>query len=225
MKKLIFLLIFSTSFNAFSQVKLSPGFRIGMNYSTILVPSDFEYYTNDPTTFTSSRVENYGYNYKKGLYIGALLNIQYSKSYALQPELTYSNQGAKAEFLNDKNINIHFFSIGAINKFFIMKDEKFHLLVGTSLDFIINKSDLINEEEYELNRGVKNGIDFSFFLGLGYQFNSGLTFEARYKRGTRGVFSDDYIILLKKDSHRSSLFQFGIAYKFDLKKESKKFVK
>ena len=172
---------------------MSPGLRIGANYANL---------------------SNTNMDSKTGLYIGAILNIQYSSFYALQPELFYSNQGAESRFYEDEDVNIDYLSIGMSNKFYVMRDARFHLLVGLSLDFNLDYSFIsLANNGWDSNTFF---IDIAFYGGLGYQFDFGLALEARYKHGTIGVFTDEFFD--ENNSHMNSLFQFGMAYKFDKRK-------
>ncbi|MCF6297217.1 MAG: PorT family protein [Flavobacteriaceae bacterium] len=216
MKKLILILTLTFSFTSQAQKEANWGIRAGVNYSTISIGS-------------SNQINRYEFNYKKGLYIGAILNIQYSDSYAFQPEITYSNQGGKAKSSENKDENIHYLSLAATNKFFIKKDKRFHILIGANVDFNLRDNMIENKSAYgeDSNNDNITAIDFALFTGLGYQFDSGLTLEARYKYGFLAVFSDEIFenIINRREGSRNSLFQFGMAYTFDLKKKSKKIVK
>lgn len=193
MKKLLLLLMMFVFMTTYSQKKVGMGFRIGANY----------------TTLTNTELD-----WKTSLYLGGFLNIQFSNLYAMQPEITYSNQGAESRFYEDEVVNISYISIGLTNKFYVLNDANFHLLVGANLDFNL---------EYSFISLANNGWDSDTFFfdvavygGLGYQFDFGLALEARYKHGTIGVFTDEFFD--EDNSHMNSLFQFGLAYKFDFKK-------
>jgi len=199
MKKyiLIALLLVVTS-TAFSQKKAHLGFKAGMNYSTL----------------TNSRVD---FDYKPGVYVGMFLGIQVADFYTLQPELYYSNQGTKLGSRSedfDFNGNIHYVTIGIANKFFVMKDQHFHIIVGAGfdLDWDDNFFNLINNG-FESNNIFF--LDMNLFGGLGYQFDSGLAIEARYKQGLIGVFTDEFF---DSNSHFNAVFQVGMSYKFDFNK-------
>lgn len=204
MKKTLFtILLLTVCFLSHAQKKAKLGIKIGANYSTIL----------DPKEETSNRNE---FKPKTSIYIGAFLDIKRSDFYTLQPELVYSNQGGKAKFLENEDVNLHYICLTIANKFFILKDEGLHLIVGSSIDFNLEDNFVSLENMTTSNYFL---IDFAFFGGLGYQFKSGLTIEFRYKRGILDVFDDDYFLIFPSDiGNKNSLFQFGLAYKFNLKK-------
>ena len=76
MKNLLFALAFVLiSSTTFSQVKVRPGIKMGINFSSL---------TNTAQAST-----------KGGEYAGLFVNIHLAKFYELQVEAMYSNQGAK----------------------------------------------------------------------------------------------------------------------------------
>ncbi len=196
MKKIIVTLILLSSTILFSQKKAKLGIKAGANYSTI----------------TATNLDA-----KMGLYAGLFLNIQVSDFYVLQPELFYSNQGGTSKSLGDKDIEIHYISLSLANKFFVMKDQRFHLIAGMGIDLDFDDN-FVNFR----NNGFNDRIFFMdavFFGGLGYQFDIGLTIEARYKRGAIGVFTFDSWDI--ESNNYNTVFQFGMAYRFDFKKQKK----
>lgn len=187
---LLFGLLFTMNYSGFSQSRAKFGLKAGLNYSTI----------------TNTNLE-----YKPGFYAGSLLDISFSDFYTMQPELTYSGQGASSKIGGD--INIHYISVALANKFFIANKTGFHLIagMGVDIDFEDNFRNLANNG-FESNNNIFF-MDISFFLGMGYELNNGLTFEGRYKHGSIGVFSDEFFE--ENNNRYNSLFQFGVSYKFD----------
>lgn len=200
MKKLLFLLLISGT-TVFSQVKIRPGARLGINVSNI------------------SSLENT--SSKTGLNAGLFVNVHFSHFYELQLETSYSNQGAEIKYnssrrldpiftVADDNLDLEYISIGVINKFFIIKDSGLHLMVGPSID--VNIGD---------GYADFTPIDLSFTLGIAYELPFGLTVEARYKQGiidlddgfTTINSNDDYYDEGK--NYLNSTIQIGASYKFD----------
>src|SRR5690606_5800873 len=146
MKKLFLAIVFvALSLPTFSQVKVRPGIRLGMNASTI---------TNH---YNSDRVI--------GLNGAMFVNIHLANFYELQPELTYSNQGYNGVNHNylepydsiistiDEFVNTHYLGLGIANKFYFVRDLGLHYILGPSLEFNIS-----NDAYYDMTP-----IDFSFF--------------------------------------------------------------
>ncbi|MGY0391042.1 outer membrane beta-barrel protein [Bizionia sp. KMM 8389] len=211
MKKLLLTLVFTTiSIVSFSQVKVRPGLKVGMNSSTV---------TNIEN---ASRVS--------GLQAAMFLNIHFSRVYELQIEASYSNQGYKQDaytltnpynsqlqHVNGKEVTINYIGAAVSNKFFFIPDVGLHILVGPSLE--VNVSDS--------SHGDIIPIDLAFFVGIGYEFPMGLGLEARYKQGIVDVrdnyyydpyfdpdysYSNDYYY--NGNNGLNSVFQFSVYYKF-----------
>lgn len=190
---LVFVLIASS---VFSQKKSNLGIKAGLNYTSLSSPD-----TN--------------FEYRPGLYIGLVLPVKLSNFYTMQPELYYSNQGADgANNFDELEIVIHYVSLGFVNKFYVMKDQHFHLLAGIGLDLDWDDN-ILNQANSGFEGNNIFAFDMTVFGGLGYQFDMGLTIEARYKRGLIGVFTNEFF---EESTHFNSVFQFGMSYKFDLKK-------
>ncbi len=106
-------MLLALSATAFSQVKVRPGVRLGLNSSSI---SNIDNSTN-----------------KIGLNAAAFVNIRLAKFYALQPEITYNQQGVNDLYyktldpyygdyiINTTNdVEINYVGIGLANKFYII---------------------------------------------------------------------------------------------------------
>lgn len=181
-----------------AQVTVSPGIRGGLNISNF-------------TNFGSS-------DPKTDFYVGGLVAIKFNTFFTLQPELTYTRQGAEVrEFAIEGpgsrtvNYNLNYLSLGAVAKFHF-GGKGFHILAGPSLD--IKTDD--NFPEYDYNPA---GIDLAFVGGVGYSLPNGLTFEARFKQGLVDIYGyegldEDYYY---DDIVLNRVFQIGISYTFKVK--------
>lgn len=207
MKKILFATAFIfMSFTTFSQVKVRPGFRAGLNFSKIT------------HTENASR--------KTGANAAMFVNIHLSRFYELQPELTYSNQGWSYDGHSyitpyDSTVNIeshdvssHYIGMSMTNKFYMSPKMGLHILLGPG--FEINISD-------DYRNDSLTPVDMVFFAGLGYEFPFGLGLEARYKQGIidvdtsyydyyeNGYYDDNYY---NGKNKLNSVFQFNVYYKF-----------
>lgn len=201
MKKvtLIAFVLFTGLLTSQAQVSVSPGIRGGLNLSNL-------------TNFGSSDI-------KPDFYVGGSVAVKFNKYFTLQPELTYSRQGAKSrEFLiggygyNDVNYDLNYLTIGAVGKFHF-GGNGFHVLAGPSVDIKIDD----NFPNYETS---PIGADIAFVGGIGYSLPNGLTFEARFKHGLIDIYgydnmnNNDYYY---DDIVLNYAFQFGISYTFRVK--------
>ncbi|BFM43026.1 outer membrane beta-barrel protein [Flavobacterium sp. CFS9] len=185
--------------NLQAQVTFKPGLRAGASFST----------------FSNTRSD-----YKTDFYIGGFGEIKLTKIYTLQPEITYSQQGAKNvktfistnngnDVVSSKDLEIDYLSIAAVNKFTLKNGFQFQ--AGPTLDFRLQDNLL-----YE-----KSDIDLAFIMGIGYRLPSGLTFEARFKKGIVDVLDSDYYGSNGNNSdywfgdyNTNVSFQLGISYPF-----------
>jgi len=195
---LIAFILFIGLTTSHAQMKVSPGIRGGLNLSTL-------------TNINNNSM-------KSDYYIGGLVEMKFNKYFTLQPELTYSRQGANSEEYmlgsnnEDRKYELNYVTLGAVAKF-NFGGQGFHVLAGPSLD--IKTDD--NFGRYGYN---PIGTDLAFVGGIGYSLPNGLTFEARFKQGLIDIYGyddidyDDYyyeqIIL-------NQVFQFGISYTFKVK--------
>ena len=193
------------SIPTFSQVKVSPGVKVGLNNSSI---SNFD----DASS-------------KTGIYGGLFLNLHLSDVYELQFETMYSSQGAKANYYyydyftgntiveKDKEAILDYVSIGIANKIFIIRDLGLNLIIGPSIDIKVNDN-FDNEET--------SPLDLAFFGGIGYEFPFGLGIEARYKQGIIDI--DDGFTTIggdseyEDDNNLNSVIQIGVSYRFNFRR-------
>lgn len=218
MRKAIVLLgIVLAAFSAQAQISVKPGLRAGLNFSK---------FTNSDT------------NLKTDFFVGGSIAIKLNKLYTLQPEVTYSRQGAKLNFYpvyidqtfdpaintnyHQQTLQLDYLSVAVINKFTFGKG--FQALVGPSFDFKI--ADNFWKNSYD----TPIGFDLALVAGIGYTFSKGLTIDARIKQGLIDVFGYDYTEYNYYDDNGNyysdggieeavlnQVFQFGVSYSFDIK--------
>lgn len=197
MKKLLLTgLLLTISFTMFAQSKSQLGVRMGLNNAKVL---------------------NSGLDNKSGLYTGLFLAVRFTDGYTMQPEIIYSNQGGTASYRNGEDLNINYVSIALANKFFVSKNQGFHLILGPSLDinFDDNFINLINDNGDNLEI---TPIDLAVFGGIGYEFDFGLALELRYKQGLIDLdFNDSGEYGGNAEENQlNRVFQIGLAYKFKM---------
>jgi len=157
---------------------------------------------------------NIEFGTKTDFYIGFYGALKLTKYYTLQPEITYSNQGATytpryvpAAYPNDpyyfsfpKRLNVSYLSVAMINKFNF--NRQFNMHVGPAIDFVVDK-----------NYPVENDIDLAFVLGAGYDITPNFGIEARVKKGIVPTVNDNY----SGDEHTNVVFSLGATYTFNVK--------
>ncbi|MTH17805.1 outer membrane beta-barrel protein [Flavobacterium sp. LC2016-01] len=186
--------------NINAQVSFNPGLRGGFSFSTI--------------SETKS-------TYKTDFYVGAFGEINITKKYALQPEITYSRQGSdnvgyyldntEPKTVKYRDLQLGYLSFTLLNKFTF--GPGIQIQFGPAVDVLVNDN-LDKVETYN---------DLSLITGVAYRLPSGLTFEARLKKGLLDVFDSSYY----NDKNDYYLFgsyntnvniQLGISYAFREKK-------
>ena len=139
----------------------------------------------------------------------------------MQPEITYTRQGSNNvktyigydengdDIIEYRDLEINYVSIAMINKFTF---NGFQVQVGPSIDFRTSDN-LIYE---------KSDVDLAFVAGFGYKVPlTGLTIEARVKKGLVDVIDSDYYDsnannsdYLFGDYNTNVSFQLGVSYAF-----------
>lgn len=197
MKRITLLFICFFALQATAQVTVKPGVRAGLNLAT----------------FT-----NRNFDTRADFYVGGFVAVKLASFYTLQPELTYSRQGATAnpyiftgityeDIMKEEKFSLQYLSLGIMNKFTF--GSGFHGLVGPTLDFKVgdNFPEFVSDDLTDL--------DLGFMSGVGYTLPMGLTIEARYKAGLLDIFGhstdEDYE---GEDLILNSVFQLGLAYTF-----------
>lgn len=205
MKKIIVIafILFTGIFTSNAQVTFKPGLRAGAGFST----------------FSNTRS-----SYKTDFYVGAFGEINLTRVYSLQPEITFNQQGSNnVKTVRDYNqsgivvehndLEIDYLTIAMINKFTF--NGNFQVQVGPTLDFRLQ--DNLDVE--------KSDVDLSLVLGLGFKLTPNLTLEARFKKGFVDVLDSDYYSGNNSnndywfDDYNTNInFQVGLAYSFGGKK-------
>ncbi|KLT70637.1 porin family protein [Flavobacterium sp. ABG] len=210
---IIAIALFFTALNLQAQVTFRPGVHAGLNISK----------------FTDSDFGN-----KTDFYIGAFGALKLSKVYTLQPELTYSRQGAKGSNVpmgytsiynpstntyttvyneGSVDISLQYLSAVTINKFNLTND--FYLLVGPYFDILVGDDVKVNPKSRERDFKKGEDVDLGIVGGLGYSLKNGISFEGRIKKGLTNSFTNYYSY--NYSDATNLVFQFGATYTFGKK--------
>ena len=201
-KNVLFIIVFFAVLNIQAQISVKHGLRGGFSFSTI---------------------SEMHADYKTDFYVGGFTDIKITKIYSLQPEINYSRQGSnnvarnyydetsqtnKVEYLD---LDINYLSLSILNKFTLPQGIQFQ--AGPTLDILLNDNLAVRKAQNDLG----------LVLGIAYALPSGLTFEARFKKGLLDVLSSDYYqndsnnYYLFGDYNTNMNFQLGISYTFKTK--------
>lgn len=143
---------------------------------------------------------------KLGFHAGLLAHIHLSPSWALQPELVYSSQGAKYSVGDGE----HQLALNYINiplQLQYMFDNGFRVQTGPQVGFLASVKDKVNDAETGIFTSDDfKSVDFSWSVGLGYLTYSGFGVDGRYNFGVSNINDAGTATV------RNNVFQVGVFY-------------
>lgn len=202
MKKLLLVVaMVALGFTASAQkVKFGP--KVGLNISNLNGNDDFK---------TDSRAS---------FFVGGMAELMLSDKFALQPELLYSSQGAKAEgegALGEAvyTTKLDYLNIPVMAKYFVI--DNLALEFGPQVGFLTSATRSleasagvvsVSANEVDIKDDV-NSIDFGLNLGASYTLDFGLNIGARYNLGLTDIAKDN-----DGDAIKNGVFQISVGYFF-----------
>lgn len=166
---------------------------------------------------------------KNGFTAGLMAEIPLTKSFSVQPELLYSQQGMKLSYADAEVQNSHYKSTIALNYLNIPVMLKYYVVKGLSvqagpqLGILLKANNKYqdnflgydNHDKMDL-KDYSNGVDASVNFGLGYQFQNKFYADVRYNMSYTNVFKDvtantNYII---NSDMKNKIFQVTVGYFF-----------
>ncbi|WET02229.1 porin family protein [Flavobacterium sp. YJ01] len=192
--------------------KVKLGVKAGLNISNLTFDEN-ELKSSDKTGFTA----------------GLMAEIPLTKSFSVQPELLFSQQGMKLSYSDPEVQNSHYKSTIALNylnipimlKYYVAKG--FSLQAGPQVGILLKANNKYqdnflgydNHDKMDL-KDYSNGVDASVNFGLGYQFQNKFYADVRYNMSYTDVFKDatsntNYII---KSDMKNRIFQVTVGYFF-----------
>lgn len=158
-----------------------------------------------------------------GFHVGGVAEVLFSDKFSLQPEIFYSAQGAKSEYTGayidsfevKTKLKLDYINIPVIAKYYVTRELSIE--AGPQIGFLVSAKQKIkvsgggdSESDSVDLKDYYKGLDFGLGLGLGYKFENGLNFSARYNIGLSNVSdedSDDFSI-------KNNVFQLSVGYMF-----------
>ena len=150
----------------------------------------------------SGGVSGIDYKSKTNWHGGAVLQIQVTDSFEIQPELLYSSQGAKIENWDD--VNLDYVSVPVLAKFAIMP-SRLTLDVGPQFSFLMDDSKGV-WEDLTNGDGKTETFDFGVAGGLTLELSHHFWVQGRYVWGLSEVSRDAEL--------KNSTFQLSLVYLF-----------
>lgn len=144
--------------------------------------------------------------YTPGFHIGALAHIHAGKHFGVQPEVTYSRQGAKAKNAGDLKLKLDYINVPVMFQYMI--NDGWRLETGPQAGFLLNSKSSFGGVETD-QKSVTEKVDFSWGFGVGYITHSKLGIDARFNLGLTNNSTD------KSTYVKNRVFQIGLFYQFD----------
>ena len=185
-KTSIFIALFFLLFTAKAQ-EVHFGVKGGLNISQL--------HFNDNTISDS----------KAGIHLGILAHIHASKTWAIQPELLFSMEGAKNVGDPRVTYNLNYLNVPVLLQY--MFDNGIRLEGGPQIGFLLGAKTKSGGVTVD-NKGFESTA-VSIPLGIGYITSSGLGFDARYVFGLSNINGSK-----NGPSIQSNVFQLGLFYQF-----------
>lgn len=137
-----------------------------------------------------------------GVNAGAFVHAHLSPHFALQPEIMYSQQGAK--LANNETQRINYVNIPVLGQ--LMVGKGFRLQTGPQLGLRTNAA-VKNDNHATGNNNAYTNADFAWSFGAGYLSPVGLGIDARYNLGVTDITKNASNI-------QNRVFQLGLFYQF-----------
>lgn len=152
---------------------------------------------------------------KFGFNIGGYANIRFSEQFAFQPELLYSLQGNKGEYMGtDVTNNLSYINIPLMMKWYAYDGLNFEF--GPQVGFNVASKVKVDGSAFDLADGDYDfdevygedpeTVDFGVNIGAGYELPMGLNFGIRYTHGLTDIVKDVDM--------KNSAISLGIGYTF-----------
>jgi hypothetical protein len=190
-----------------------------MMVATVAAKAQFE-----PGTFTLqpkvgvtlATISSDDSKFKFGMAAGIEGQYQLNNWFGLSAAVMYSQQGAKAKNY-DVKLNTEYINIPVMAKFYVTKGLS--LNVGLQPGFM-TKAKAKGEGRTVDVKSNCNKVDFSIPMSIAYEFENGLSFEARYATGLTNVGKDAFDSTSsswdKAYQNKNEVFMLTVGYKFSL---------
>ena len=190
-----------------------------MMVATVAAKAQFE-----PGTFTLqpkvgvtlATISSDDSKFKFGMAAGIEGQYQLNNWFGLSAAVMYSQQGAKAKNY-DVKVNTEYINIPVMAKFYVTKGLS--LNVGVQPGFMTKAKAKGDGRTIDVKSNC-NKVDFSIPMSIAYEFENGLSFEARYATGLTNVGKDAFDSTSsswdKTFQNKNEVFMLTVGYKFSL---------
>lgn len=151
------------------------------------------------------------YQPRFGLMAGGFAELCVGDYASVQPEIQYSQQGAKYTDINgyDGTIKLDYINVPVMGKFKVSKS--FIVEAGPQMGFLLSAKDKFKSSIDSGTTDIKdsiNNLDFGANLGLDYDQQNGWLFGVRYNLGLSNIYKNS------DTNNKNGILQLSIAFKF-----------
>ncbi|MDR6462099.1 porin family protein [Chryseobacterium sediminis] len=177
-----------------SSSKIKFGLKAGLNVSTL---------------------SNMDMKSKAGFYGGVFMNIPVAKDFSVQPEVLYSNAGAKQKGDSNAKLEVEYISIPVMFQYKVLPN--LYVEAGPQFSFLMDAR--LKDDVGSLHlKNATRGFDFGIGLGAGYNITKNIGVNVRYTAGLSDIVNAKQQRYLygygRPGSVRNGVFQVGVNYKF-----------
>lgn len=161
-----------------------------------------------------SNLSNMDLKSKAGFYGGVFMNIPVAKDFSVQPEVLYSNVGAKQKGDSNAKLEIEYISIPVMFQYKVLPN--LYVEAGPQFSFLMDARLKDNVGSLHLKDATR-GFDFGIGLGAGYDITKNIGVNVRYTAGFSDIVNKSHRYLYGYDrtgSVKNGVFQVGVNYKF-----------
>jgi len=150
-----------------------------------------------------------------GFHAGVVAEFKVAPNFSIQPELLYSQQGAKIDtfeesFNVETTLKVNYLNLPVLAKYYIIKGLSIE--AGPQIGYRLSSKMKVEvpglgTDEIDFKDQTKS-IDFGLVGGVAYDLPMGVFFQARYNAGLSKINDDN------DGSAKNGVFQVSVGYKF-----------
>ena len=185
---LLITLLVSVTYLLRAQVHADFGIKGGLNLANLKIEN-----TSSPDS-------------KVAINAGLLAHIHLEPHWAVQPELMYSNQGAKEDINGTEvKVKLHYINVPILLQY--MTGSGFRIETGPQMGILASAKTKVGDSESDADH-LYNTFDLAWAIGASYVFSSGLGIDGRYNIGLANINAEG------GNSVKNRVWQFGLFYQF-----------
>lgn len=197
---LIFIVVLSFHYQAFTQVNLEYGLKFGINLADL---------RTDENTLSP----------RSTFHFGIEVEHAFHDKFSIQSELVYSRQGnvRRGETVQglmfDNTLSLDYINLPVIINYYVV--DGFYVTMGPQIGFLVHAQLQQNvgfdSSEKDARDNYKN-TDFSAVFGAGYKTDWGFSVGLRYNLGFTNVLKTPYPYT---NTEKNSVLQLSMSYRFN----------